>query len=199
MAHIESLLLLSVIIAIRPVLLNYLTCQSRGQDIVLDQESRRTFTTLSVACIRAAQYSLKLCLEEWTSGSLAIFGYAFPAFIFSSALVLIVSSLLHIDNASDISASETAVEMLKTLSASNNLAAKDLYDHLERVNQCLHRNHPSYFAREDHRVGDSGEPTAFEIQEGCNTQKQPSSDLPGLENSVLESGPDNVNLIFHLN
>ncbi|KAJ6036337.1 fungal-specific transcription factor domain-containing protein [Penicillium herquei] len=186
----------SVIVAIRPVLLNYLACENRGQDITLDQESKRTFTTLSGACIRAAHYSLKLCLEEWTSGSLAIFGYAFPAFIFSSALVLIVSSLFHNDNATDITTSETATEMLKTLSASNNLAAKDLYDHLERVNQCLHRSYPSRFAIEGHRVSDRDELPDFEIQDSFTTQKQPPSDLPGLENSVLESTSDNVEFNF---
>ncbi|KAJ5713982.1 fungal-specific transcription factor domain-containing protein [Penicillium malachiteum] len=179
----------SVIIAIRPVLLNYLACESRGENMTLDQESKQTFTTLSVACIRAAQYSLKLCLEEWTNGSLDIFGYSFPAFIFSSALVLIVSSLLHHDNATDITALETATEMLKTLSASNNLAAKDLYDHLERVSQCLHRSYPSRFV-----IDDRVEHPAFEIQDSFTTQKQPPSDLPGFEKSVPESASDNIEL-----
>ncbi|KAJ5740640.1 hypothetical protein N7493_000512 [Penicillium malachiteum] len=82
--------------------------------------------------------------------------------------------------------------MLKTLSASSNLAAKDLYNHLERVNQCVHQSYPSDFAVEGYRVGDRGETRALEIQDGFTTQKQPPTDLPGLENSVLESASDNI-------
>lgn len=94
-------------------------------------------STLSEACIHSARYSLKLCQDEWTSGSIAAFGYAFPAFIFSSALVLIASSLLPMGNTSDLASAETGIEMLRVLSDSNNLAAKDLHEKLQFVRQCV--------------------------------------------------------------
>lgn len=93
--------------------------------------------TLSEACIHVARYSLKLCQDEWTSGSIPIFGYAFPAFIFSSAFVLMVSSLLPIGSAGDLASAETGLEMLRVLSESSNLAAKDLREKLRLVRECL--------------------------------------------------------------
>lgn len=88
---------------------------------------------LSEACIHAARYSLKLCQDEWISGSLAVHGYAFPAYIFSSVLILIISSMLPLGDSADIASVDIATEMLKVLSASDNLAAKDLYENLQQV------------------------------------------------------------------
>lgn len=92
---------------------------------------------LSEACIHAARYSLRLCQEEWISGSLAVYGYAFPAFIFSSALTLMISSILPLGDPADIASVDIATEMLKILSISDNLAAKDLYENLQRVRLCF--------------------------------------------------------------
>lgn len=70
---------------------------------------------------------------------MALFGYAFPAYLFSSALVLAVSSLLPLGDPNDIASVDIAMEILRVLSASNSLAAKDLYEHLQRVRLCLNR------------------------------------------------------------
>lgn len=94
--------------------------------------------TLSEACIHAARHSLALCVNEWTGGSLAIFGYAFPAYLFSAALVLVVSSLLPLGDPSDLTSAETATEILRNLSLSDNLTSRDLYERMQRVRQCLH-------------------------------------------------------------
>lgn len=123
-------------LAIRPVLL-YSLDRGNSQIEMQDEDSKLMLTTLSTACIHAARYSLKLCLDEWTTGSLATHGYAYPAFLFSSALVLIISSVSPVGNRCDQAASETATEMLRILSASDNLAAKDLYEHLMKVRRCL--------------------------------------------------------------
>lgn len=93
--------------------------------------------TLSEACIHAARYSLKLCQEEWICGSLAVYGYAFPAYIFSSALTLMISSMLPLGDPADIASVDIATEMLKILSVSDNLAAKDLHENLQRVRLCF--------------------------------------------------------------
>lgn len=93
--------------------------------------------TLSEACIHAARHSLALCVNEWTGGSLAIFGYSFPAYLFSAALVLVISSLLPLGDPSDLTSAETATEILRNLSLSDNLASRDLYERMQRVRQCL--------------------------------------------------------------
>lgn len=94
--------------------------------------------TLSEACIHAARHSLALCVNEWTGGSLAIFGYSFPAYLFSAALILVISSLLPLGDPSDLTSAETATEILKNLSLSDNLASRDLYERMQRVRRCLH-------------------------------------------------------------
>ncbi|KAJ5098824.1 fungal-specific transcription factor domain-containing protein [Penicillium argentinense] len=126
-----------VILAIRPVLLNLLICHIKNHSTPATDEVTPIVGVLSEACIHAARYCLKLCVEEWTGGSVAIFGYAFPVYLFSSALVLVISSLLPIGNPKDIASVDIAAEILRVLSASNSLAAKDLHEHLQRVCQCL--------------------------------------------------------------
>lgn len=51
-----------------------------------------------------------------------------------------VSSLLPLGKATDFASADTAMEMLRILCESDNLAAKDLYEHLQRVRQCLDGN-----------------------------------------------------------
>lgn len=118
------------------MLLNLLICHIKSHS-TQSKEITPILAILSGACIGAARYSFKLCLEEWTSGSFAFYGYAFPAYVFSSALALTISSLLPLGSPSDFASVETAMEMLRVLSCSQNLAAKDLYEHLQRVQQCL--------------------------------------------------------------
>lgn len=118
------------------MLLNLLICHIKSHP-TQSREITPILAILSGACIGAARYSFKLCLEEWTSGSFAFYGYAFPAYVFSSALALTISSLLPLGSPSDIASVETAMEMLRVLSCSQNLAAMDLYEHLQRVQQCL--------------------------------------------------------------
>jgi ABC-type dipeptide/oligopeptide/nickel transport system permease component len=77
-------------------------------------------------------------VNEWTGGSLAVFGYSFPAFLFSAALILVISSLLPLGDPSDLTSAETATEILRNLSLSDNLASRDLYERMQRVRQCLH-------------------------------------------------------------
>lgn len=108
--------------------------------------------TLSEACIHVARYSLKLCQDEWTSGSISIVGYAFPAFIFCSALVLMVSSLLPIGSAGDLACAETGLEMLRVLSESSNLAAKDLHEKLWFVRECLEHYRPFMENAQNHHL-----------------------------------------------
>ncbi|KAJ5122644.1 fungal-specific transcription factor domain-containing protein [Penicillium atrosanguineum] len=126
-----------VILAIRPVLLNILIGHTNNDPGDSVEDVTPVLGALSEACIHAARYSLRLCQEEWISGSLAVYGYAFPAYIFSSALTLMISSMLPLGDPADIASVDIATEMLKILSVSDNLAAKDLYENLQRVRQCF--------------------------------------------------------------
>ncbi|KAJ5494314.1 Transcription factor [Penicillium fimorum] len=127
-----------VILAIRPVLLHVLTLKMKNQTKQSMDSISPILITLSEACIHAARHSLALCVNEWTGGSLAIFGYSFPAFLFSAALILMISSLLPLGDPSDLTSAETATEILKNLSLSDSLASRDLYERMQRVRQCLH-------------------------------------------------------------
>ncbi|KAJ9484519.1 hypothetical protein VN97_g8849 [Penicillium thymicola] len=127
-----------VILAIRPVLLHVLALRIKDQTNQSMDSISPILITLSEACIHAARHSLALCVNEWTGGSLAIFGYSFPAYLFSAALVLVISSLLPLGDPSDLTSAETATEILRNLSLSDNLASMDLYERMQRVRQCLH-------------------------------------------------------------
>ncbi|OQE05338.1 hypothetical protein PENVUL_c025G07070 [Penicillium vulpinum] len=127
-----------VILAIRPVLLHVLTLRIKDQTNKSMDSIPSILVTLSEACIHAARHSLALCVNEWTGGSLAIFGYSFPAYLFSAALILMISSLLPLGDPSDLTSAETATEILKNLSLSDSLASRDLYERMQRVRQCLH-------------------------------------------------------------
>ncbi|KXG46781.1 Transcription factor [Penicillium griseofulvum] len=127
-----------VILAIRPVLLHVLTLKTKDQTNQSMGSVSPILITLSEACIHAARHSLALCVNEWTGGSLAVFGYSFPAFLFSAALILVISSLLPLGDPSDLTSAETATEILRNLSLSDNLASRDLYERMQRVRQCLH-------------------------------------------------------------
>ncbi|KAJ5767100.1 uncharacterized protein N7511_004716 [Penicillium nucicola] len=132
-----------VILAIRPVLLHVLKLTKKGRSHQFNDTISPVLVTLSEACIHSARHSFALCLDEWTEGSFAIYGYAFPAYLFSAALVLIVARLLPLGIPADLTAPETALEILKNLSLSGNLASRDLYDHLIRVQMCANK-HPVY-------------------------------------------------------
>ncbi|KAJ5158732.1 Transcription factor [Penicillium coprophilum] len=127
-----------VILAIRPVLLHVLALKMKDKTEQSMDSISPILITLSKACIHAARHSLALCVNEWTGGSLSIFGYWFPAFLFSTALILVISSLLPLGDPSDLASAETATEILKALSLSDGLAARDLYERMQRVRQCLH-------------------------------------------------------------
>lgn len=122
-----------VILAIRPILLSmldhhYVQPQSKPLPPAL--------STLSEACIGSARQTLILCAEEWSSGSLPVYGYAFAQYIFTSSLVLVISSLLPCGTPKDHEYIETASEMLRCLVASGRFVAQDFSIHLHRVRDC---------------------------------------------------------------
>lgn len=156
---------------IRPVLLNLLTRNLKKRPSFRNDVTP-VLTTLGEACIQVARYSLKLCQDEWTSGSIAIFGYAFPVFIFSSSLVLIGSSLLPIGSTGDLASAETGIEMLRVFSESNNLAAKDLHGKLHFVREWLENYRNSTENAQNHQLN----PPVMQHDDCCVSNHNPPAD-----------------------
>jgi hypothetical protein len=132
-------------LASRPVLLHALIqakCSKTDED-ESHVNIRQTLKTLSEACIHAARHSHSMIVEEWTNGSLPIFGYFYAHYLFSSALVMVISSQVYPENSNDFTLFEAAFEILRAMSNHGNLAATEFYDHLECVQQCVDRNRES--------------------------------------------------------
>ncbi|CAG8056975.1 unnamed protein product [Penicillium salamii] len=127
-----------IMLASRPVLLHALIqAKSSNPEDDLHATIRQTLKTLSEACIHSARNTHSLIMEEWINGSLPIFGYFYAHYLFSSALVMVVSSQVYSENANDFALFEAAFEILRAMSDHGNLAAAEFYDNLECVRQCL--------------------------------------------------------------
>lgn len=128
-------------LATRPVLLHAFIRLRDTRDPKAGQKIRenvpQAVVTLSEACIHAARHSHSLITEEWINGSLPMFGYFYAQYLFSSALILVISSLVPIGSPSDISSFETALEILRSMSEYGNLAAAEFHENLMRIKQCL--------------------------------------------------------------
>ncbi|OQE35137.1 hypothetical protein PENCOP_c014G04673 [Penicillium coprophilum] len=129
-----------IMLASRPILLHTLiqaTSPNPFEEGSSQPNIRQTLRTLSDACIHAARHTHSLILEEWTNGSLPIFGYFYAHYLFSSALIMVISSLVYPENTNDFALFEAAFEILRGMSSHGNLAATEFYDNLECVKQCL--------------------------------------------------------------
>ncbi|KAE8354635.1 fungal-specific transcription factor [Aspergillus coremiiformis] len=139
--HISSLHLSfsqCVILTTRPTLLHLLMKLNEPDSPNASHESiSQPVLTLSEACIHAARHSHTLILTKWINGSLPVFGYFHAHYLFSSGLVLAMSSLLPIGSPSDLGALESGLEVLRSMSENGNLAASEFYKNLEQVKYCL--------------------------------------------------------------
>jgi hypothetical protein len=94
--------------------------------------------TLAEACIHAAQHSHSLIIQEWIDGWVPVFGYFNAHYLFSSALILAMSSVIPIENVNtDIESFETSMDVLRCMSGNGNFAASEFIQNLESVKQAL--------------------------------------------------------------
>lgn len=148
-------------LASRPILLHALiqaTCLESNTEDNAQTNIRQTLKTLSDACIHAARHTHSLIVEEWTNGSVPIFGYFYAHYLFSSALIMVISSLVYPENSNDFALFEAAFEILRAMSSHGNLAATEFYDNLECVKQCLDKIRTSeggHFQSDLSRVAES--------------------------------------------
>ncbi|KAK4865887.1 hypothetical protein LT330_008980 [Penicillium expansum] len=93
--------------------------------------------TLSEACIHAARHSHSMILTRWINGSMPTFGYFHAHYLFSSALILAMSSFVPIGNPTDMTGFDSALDLLRSMTENGNLAAAEFYHNLEQVKVCL--------------------------------------------------------------
>ncbi|KAJ5762163.1 uncharacterized protein N7511_005545 [Penicillium nucicola] len=89
--------------------------------------------TLSEACIHAARHSHSMILTRWINGTMPTFGYFHAHYLFSSALILAMSSFVPIGTPADMTCFDSALDLLRSMTENGNLAAAEFYHNLEQV------------------------------------------------------------------
>lgn len=148
-----------VILTTRPTLLHLLITLRRNKTTTTtDNQSRDTLSqpvlTLSEACIHAARHSHSMILTRWINGTMPTFGYFHAHYLFSSALILAMSSFVPIGNPNDMTGFDSALDLLRSMTENGNLAAAEFYHNLEQVKACLdnyNRNERGTTRRRDGR------------------------------------------------
>ncbi|KAJ5205710.1 Major facilitator superfamily domain general substrate transporter [Penicillium cf. griseofulvum] len=107
--------------------------ESSSEDVSLSQP----VLTLSEACIHAARHSHSMILTRWINGSMPTFGYFHAHYLFSSALILAMSSFVPIGSPTDMTGFDSALDLLRSMTENGNLAAAEFYHNLEQVKACL--------------------------------------------------------------
>ncbi|KAJ5102709.1 Major facilitator superfamily domain general substrate transporter [Penicillium argentinense] len=138
-----------VILTTRPTLLHLLITLQKKKKNISTAEGRRhngqlaepivsqPVLTLSEACIHAARHSHSMILTRWINGTMPTFGYFHAHYLFSSALILAMSSFVPIGNPNDMSCFDSALDLLRSMTENGNLAAAEFYHNLEQVKVCL--------------------------------------------------------------
>lgn len=127
-----------VILTTRPTLLHLLITLHKGGSTSAGREAvSQPVLTLSEACIHAARHSHSMILTRWINGTMPTFGYFHAHYLFSSALILAMSSFVPIGNPNDMSGFDSALDLLRSMTENGNLAAAEFYHNLEQVKACL--------------------------------------------------------------
>ncbi|KAJ5653678.1 transcriptional regulator family: Fungal Specific TF [Penicillium lividum] len=127
-----------VILSTRPTLLHLLITLRKAESTGAGREAvSQPVLTLSEACIHAARHSHSMILTRWINGTMPTFGYFHAHYLFSSALILAMSSFVPIGNPNDMSGFDSALDLLRSMTENGNLAAAEFYHNLEQVKVCL--------------------------------------------------------------
>lgn len=94
---------------------------------------------LADACVHAARSSNGLLTQLWIDGGMAIFGYFDSHYLFSSTIILMMSSILGTTNSdADREAVDTATDIMDSLVKDGNLPAVGFYQHFLEMHKVLH-------------------------------------------------------------
>lgn len=126
-----------MILATRPLLLHTLRLQiaaSRVDTSTTSSKIPHSATALSQACIRSARHSTRLLTRAWIDGNFVTFDCFYTQALFSSLIVLSVSSLLDgIGSPEDRESYEEASRLLEQLKTAGNLVAQECSRHVEAI------------------------------------------------------------------
>lgn len=126
-----------MILATRPLLLHALRLQiaaSRVDPSTTSPKIPPSATALSQACIRSARNSIRLLTRAWIDGNFVTFDCFYTQSLFSSLIILAVSSLLDgIGSRQDREAYEEASRLLEQLKTAGNLVAQECSRHVEAI------------------------------------------------------------------
>lgn len=128
------------ITATRPILLHVLRTHVSAWDTQPRTEPQIPVSamTLSEACIRCARHSCRLLIDCWIDGSFATFDYFYTQYLFSSATVLAISSLIDGKECrSDKEQLESAAQFLHQLKENGNFAAEEFCRHVDAMKVCM--------------------------------------------------------------
>lgn len=117
-----------IMLATRPILLHTMMqyrCSNLSGNNDASQTNTQTLKTLGDACIHAARHTHSLIVEEWTNGCMPIYGHFYAHYLFSSALIMVISSEIHPEIDNDFDLFETATGILRAMSDHGNLAATE--------------------------------------------------------------------------
>jgi hypothetical protein len=151
-----------------------------GEDVSVSQP----VLTLSEACIHAARHSHSMILTRWIHGSMPTFGYFHAHYLFSSALILAMSSFVPIGSPTDMTGFDSALDLLRSMTENGNLAAAEFYHNLEQVKVCLTAYRGLRRGENNTDVAAAGGATST-----SNTNASASSDAPSGAGAPALSGP----------
>ncbi|RMJ13420.1 hypothetical protein CDV36_006926 [Fusarium kuroshium] len=123
--------------------------------------------TLSDACIQCARRSCRLLVESWINGSFPTFDVSYVHHLFSSSIVLAISSLSQTNESqSDSDDFDAAMQILKQLDESGNFAAREFLKSMEATRAALdsitaERSQSGQDNREPDSVAMRGGPFSF--------------------------------------
>jgi hypothetical protein len=78
-----------------------------------------------------------MILTRWINGTMPTFGYFHAHYLFSSALILAMSSFVPSGTPADMTGFDSALDLLRSMTENGNLAAAEFYHNLEQVKVCL--------------------------------------------------------------
>ncbi|KFZ16540.1 hypothetical protein V502_05055 [Pseudogymnoascus sp. VKM F-4520 (FW-2644)] len=119
-----------VILVTRPVLLHVFTKSRDGSSPTNDMTP--VTSTLADACLHTARHSNELLTQLWIEGALSTFGYFDAQYLFSSAVILAISSISDADG-KDKDRLDSAAQLLQSMANSGNLSATEFCGHLDQV------------------------------------------------------------------
>ncbi|KAJ5823011.1 transcriptional regulator family: Fungal Specific TF [Penicillium robsamsonii] len=152
--------------------------ESDSEDVFVSQP----VLTLSEACIHAARHSHSMILTRWINGSMPTFGYFHAHYLFSSALILAMSSFVPIGSPTDMTGFDSALDLLRSMTENGNLAAAEFYHNLEQVKVCL-------AAYRGMRRGEGSTELAAGRGVATSTNPNASGNAPSGVGAIALSGP----------